>query len=47
MLILFITHEMGVVAEMADRVAVLNGGHLAEEAPAEQLFELTKFSAPD
>jgi peptide/nickel transport system ATP-binding protein len=35
---LLITHNMGVVADVADRVAVLRHGKLVEEASAEQLF---------
>ena len=34
----FITHDMGVVAELADRVAVLQGGRKVEEGVAEALF---------
>ncbi len=36
---IFITHDMGVVAELADRVAVLQGGRKVEEGAAEALFE--------
>jgi peptide/nickel transport system ATP-binding protein len=36
--ILLITHDMGVVAEMADRVAVMYAGRIVEEAPVHQLF---------
>ena len=38
MSMIFITHDMGVVARVADRVAVMYGGHLAEVAPVEELF---------
>ncbi|ARE39042.1 ABC transporter ATP-binding protein [Rhodovulum sp. P5] len=38
MAVLFITHDMGVVAEMADRVLVLRNGQMIEEAPVTQLF---------
>jgi len=38
MSMIFITHDMGVVARVADRVAVMYGGHLAEVAPVEDLF---------
>lgn len=37
--IIFITHDMGVVAEMADIVAVMYAGTVVEEAPTESLFE--------
>jgi peptide/nickel transport system ATP-binding protein len=37
--ILFITHNMGVVAEIADRVEVMYGGRIVESAPVEDLFE--------
>ena len=36
--ILFITHDFGVVAEIADRVAVLRFGELVEEGPADQVL---------
>ena len=36
--IILITHDMGVVAEMADRVIVMRHGTMVEEAPAAQLF---------
>ena len=36
--IILITHDMGVVAEMADRVIVMQNGRMVEEAPAAQLF---------
>ena len=37
--ILLITHDLGVVAENADRVGVMYAGRLAEEAPVRQLFD--------
>ena len=36
--VLFITHDMGVVAQVADRVAVMYGGQLMETAPTAELF---------
>jgi len=38
MAVLFITHDMGVVAEIADRVVVLRDGEKVEEGEVEQLF---------
>jgi len=38
MAILLITHAMGVVAEMAERVAVMYAGKIVEEAPVAALF---------
>ena len=37
--IVLITHNMGVVADLADRVIVMNQGKIVEEAPALTLFE--------
>jgi peptide/nickel transport system ATP-binding protein len=37
--IMLITHDLGVVAEMADRVVVMYAGRKVEEAPALELFE--------
>ncbi|MGB9013495.1 MAG: dipeptide ABC transporter ATP-binding protein [Aeromicrobium sp.] len=36
--IVLITHNMGVVADMADRVVVMYRGSVVEQAPVEQLF---------
>jgi oligopeptide transport system ATP-binding protein len=38
MSVLFITHDLGVVAEIADRVAVLYGGRIMEEGNVRQLI---------
>ena len=38
MSILFITHDLGVIAEMADRVVVMYAGRAAEEADVEDVF---------
>ncbi|MDR6756535.1 peptide/nickel transport system ATP-binding protein [Mycoplana sp. BE70] len=37
--IILITHDMGVVAEMGDRVIVMRNGAMVEEAPVAQIFE--------
>ena len=37
--IVIITHNMGVVADIADRVIVMNQGQIVEQAPVIQLFE--------
>ena len=36
--LLLITHDLGVVAEMADRVAVMYGGRIVEDAPVRTIF---------
>ncbi len=41
MSILFITHDMGVVAEMADDVAVMYAGSVVEQAPVDKIFDNT------
>ncbi|HVR49288.1 MAG TPA: ABC transporter ATP-binding protein, partial [Pseudorhodoferax sp.] len=38
MSLLLITHDLGVVGQWADRVAVMHGGRKLEEAPTAQLF---------
>jgi len=42
MAILFITHDLGVIAEMADHLAVMYLGKVVEEGPVEQIFENPK-----
>lgn len=37
--VLFITHDMAVVAQMADRVVVMLGGRKVEEGPVRRIFE--------
>ncbi len=39
MAILLITHNLAIVAQFADRVAVMYSGKIVEEAPVEELFE--------
>src|SRR5205823_783272 len=38
MAILLITHNLGIVGDIADNVAVMYGGHIVEYAPAAQLL---------
>jgi len=40
--IVLITHNMGVVADLADRVAVMFNGKVVEEAPVKELFATPK-----
>jgi len=37
--VLFVTHNLGVVAEIADQVAVMYGGQIVESAPVGTLFD--------
>ncbi|WP_299747434.1 ABC transporter ATP-binding protein [Devosia sp.] len=39
MAVLFITHDMAVVAQMADRVVVMYRGRIVEEGPVNEIFE--------
>ena len=38
MAVIWITHDLGVVAGLADRVAVMYAGHIVEEAPVKKLY---------
>ncbi|MFD4507205.1 dipeptide ABC transporter ATP-binding protein [Streptomyces sp. NPDC058457] len=40
--VLLITHNMGVVADLADRVAVMRAGQVVEQAPVRDLFAAPK-----
>jgi oligopeptide/dipeptide ABC transporter ATP-binding protein len=36
--LLFITHNLGIVARMCDRVAVMYGGRIVEQGPVDEIF---------
>jgi ABC-type dipeptide/oligopeptide/nickel transport system ATPase component len=42
MAMLFITHDLGVIAQVSDRVVVMNEGRIVEEAPIRELFAAPK-----
>ena len=42
MSLLLITHDLGLVAETCDRVAVMHGGHVVEIGPVTAIFEEPK-----
>ena len=42
MSVILITHDIGLVAQMADRVLVMYAGQIVEEAPVEELFKNPK-----
>jgi microcin C transport system ATP-binding protein len=42
MSLLFITHDLGIVRRIADRVCVMNGGEIVEQGPVEQVFRTPK-----
>ncbi len=45
--IMFITHDLGAIAELADDVAIMYTGEIVERAPVDTIFDLkTKFSHP-
>jgi len=45
--ILFITHDMGVIAEISDRVNVMYAGEFVEKAPVDELFANPKHPYTD
>jgi ABC-type dipeptide/oligopeptide/nickel transport system ATPase component len=36
--VILISHDLGVVAQLAGRVAVMQGGEIVEQAPVRELF---------
>ena len=42
MAVLFITHDLGVVSELCDRIIVMYTGHIVEEATTRALFDAPK-----
>jgi ABC-type dipeptide/oligopeptide/nickel transport system ATPase component len=42
MSVMFITHDMAVIAEMADRVVVMFNGEVVEQGPVDQIFHSPK-----
>ncbi len=38
MSVLFITHDFGIVAQLADRIAVMRSGRIVERGSAEDIF---------
>jgi len=36
--LLFITHDLGVVAQLADRISIMYAGHIVEEGPVTEIF---------
>ena len=39
MAMLYVTHDLGVLAQIADRVGVMYAGHMVEIAPVDTLFD--------
>jgi microcin C transport system ATP-binding protein len=44
MALLFITHDLGIVAKMADRVCVMTQGRIVEQGPVAEVFDNPKHS---
>ena len=44
--VMFVTHDFGVVAEIADRVAVMEQGVLVEQGPAAQVLNVHSIPIP-
>src|SRR5690606_15163239 len=42
MALLLITHDLGIVSEYADRIIVMYGGQIVEEAPTKELLRTTE-----
>ncbi len=42
--IIFISHDLGVIKQMADRVLVMRAGHIVEEGTADQIFNSPQHS---
>ena len=40
--LIFVTHNLGIVAKMCDRVAVMYAGKIVEQAPVRELFDRPK-----
>jgi len=40
--LIFVTHNLGIVAKMCDRVAVMYAGKIVEQAPVRELFDAPK-----
>ncbi len=44
MAMLFITHDLGIVKKIADRVCVMQGGHIVERGTSQEIFAAPKHS---
>ena len=45
--LLFITHDLGVVAKVADRVAVMYAGRIVEEGPTQKVLTSLLAAVPE